>query len=747
MSDKPKTKSKPTSATTAQTYSLIAIAIFGLIVTVVEFISEQTNVLKIVLSLAIVLIAAVAATIKATAQANGQIFAGSKANPNDLATISAVIIDSVAEGIVSIDGSGKIELINPEAQKLIGWKKEESVGIDYVTVLQVVNNAGKPIDEELDPIKKAISTGNAATSRSINLKTFSGRIIPVNILATPVRDESKSTIVTFRNISHEIKEEREQKEFISTASHEMRTPVAAIDGYIGLALNEKTASIDERARNFLYKAKDSTRHLGELYSNLLNISKAEDGRLDMDLKVINIVELAETVTENHQMEAKEKEIELKFLPTSNIEGGIRKIAPVVYINADRHLLTEAISNLVSNAIKYTEKGSVEVDVGIDDNDNALITITDSGIGIPPEDIDHLFQKFYRVDNSQTRERNGTGLGLYLTRKIIENFHGRVWAKSTFGKGSSFFASLPRLSTEKATQMLRLEAQTVRGGDLIRQRTPSSSPLVSQSTTMSSYAPPKKDTVEPQKTSNYQTISERSAKEKVIEPQKETLDLESAPDKDLEFLLASTDTDQSLAAPTSTPPPVATPKPTDLTAKPSSKDKPAKTYSALLVPDKNDASNQEAGLKQKKPLDDDQLLEILAASKATHIKDPLTDKIVDVETIASAWTQKEVTLDDIKKVLSKNSRFANKFRDKIEQDEKIKRELSQQKAATDSQQTQETTTSSESVVEKVKHHTPAIDEKTDQLTIDLIEKYKESYLELLPHNILKKKHSDNTNSKH
>ncbi|RWZ77998.1 MAG: HAMP domain-containing histidine kinase, partial [Candidatus Chaera renei] len=241
--------------------------------------------------------------------------------------------------------------------------------------------------------------------------------------------------------------------FISTASHEMRTPVATIEGYLGLALNPKTATIDDKAKEYLQKAKESVQHLGRLFQDLLDVSKAEDGRLNTNPVVVDIVAFTKEVTESFELSAKQKGLVLYFKPVSSsaLETN-RRLNPVYYALADQGQLREVLSNLIENAIKYTQTGSITVDIG--GNDEAItVSVADTGIGIPPEDIPHLFQKFYRIDNSVTREIGGTGLGLYLCRRLVEAMRGRIWVKSEFGRGSTFYVQIPRLTHEEAMERL------------------------------------------------------------------------------------------------------------------------------------------------------------------------------------------------------------------------------------------------------------------------------------------------------
>ena len=256
--------------------------------------------------------------------------------------------------------------------------------------------------------------------------------------------------MVFRDISKELSDNREQAEFISTASHEMRTPVASIEGYLGLALNPATATIDARAKSFLEKAHENTQHLGQLFQDLLDITKAEDGRLKNEPVVLDATDFSRNIWEGLKPKAEDKGLEYIFMPDHNVAGE-KTIMPVFFIHADRDHLHEVLNNLFENAIKYTPSGTVAVNV-TGDSDSVRISVKDSGIGIPAEDLPHLFQKFYRVDNSETREINGTGLGLFLSRKLTESIGGKLTVESEYKKGSVFTVRLPRITRENAESL-------------------------------------------------------------------------------------------------------------------------------------------------------------------------------------------------------------------------------------------------------------------------------------------------------
>lgn len=365
---------------------------------------------------------------------------------------SDVVINAINDGVLAISKEGNIELINPSAQQIIGWEQGDALGLNWKSVLKLVASDGKEVDELENPISQSLSKNQPAHSDKFFLLTSSEKRILVSVVSSPVDTDGEGIIVVFRDITKEKAEEREQAEFISTASHEMRTPVASIEGYLGLALNPATANIDEKARDFITKAHESAQHLGRLFQDLLDISKVEDGRMKNNPKIININEFLKEIFEGLAPKANEKQLNYIFAPDTIDEGKEKSLQPIFYANIDPDHFREVTSNLIENAIKYTPSGDVTVD--ITGNDKQIsISVKDSGIGIPAEDIPHLFQKFYRVDNSDTREIGGTGLGLYLSRRLAETMSGNLRVESKYKEGSTFYLEIPRVSSTEATQRL------------------------------------------------------------------------------------------------------------------------------------------------------------------------------------------------------------------------------------------------------------------------------------------------------
>ena len=365
---------------------------------------------------------------------------------------SDVVINAIDDGVLAISKDGNIELINPSAQQIIGWDQGDALGLNWKSVLKLVTSDGKDVEDLDNPIAQSLSKNQPTHNDKLFLLTSSEKRILVSIVSSPVGTDGEGIIVVFRDITKEKAEEREQAEFISTASHEMRTPVASIEGYLGLALNPATAHIDEKARDFITKAHESAQHLGRLFQDLLDISKVEDGRMKNNPKVINVNEFLKDIFDGLATQANEKQLNYIFMPDIIDEGKEKSLQPIFYANIDPDHFREVVSNLIENAIKYTPSGEVVVNITGDDK-QISVSVKDSGIGIPAEDIPHLFQKFYRVDNSDTREIGGTGLGLYLSRRLAEAMSGNLRVESKYKEGSTFYLEIPRMNSSDAKQRL------------------------------------------------------------------------------------------------------------------------------------------------------------------------------------------------------------------------------------------------------------------------------------------------------
>lgn len=377
---------------------------------------------------------------------------------------SDFILGAIEDGVVMAGRDEVIHMFNPAAARITGWPGNEAVGSRFDSVLALLDNKGQPLPAAQHPFTQALATGKTIRQDCV-LASRHGKSVVLSVIVTPILGRNGSPsgniVGVFRDVTREKEEEQQRSDFISTASHEMRTPLAAIEGYLSLALNPKISQLDANAKKYVEKAETATKHLGVLFQDLLTSSRAEDGRLASYPAVVEIGETVAQVVEAERFHAKEKNLALNYVVgvANNSSTGAKVIRPLYYTFVDPHRISEVLQNIIDNAIKYTMQGSITVRL-TGDPSVVQIQVSDTGAGIPEEDIPHLFQKFYRVDNTATRTVGGTGLGLFISKKIIELYNGRIWVESVLGKGSTFFINLPRLTAEQALNLQKEQAATI-----------------------------------------------------------------------------------------------------------------------------------------------------------------------------------------------------------------------------------------------------------------------------------------------
>ena len=395
------------------------------------------------------------------AQTGANSAGGAVAGAESAEILANLVLNTIDSGIIIVLPTGVIEYINPAAVSLLGGQMAQNfLGAKLEDILKLENGQGVAIPAQNNLVFYAVNNGQNYTTREYFLVNLQGQKKPVAFKIITAHSPKNERIVTFYDITSELEAESEQTEFISTASHEMRTPVASIEGYLGLALNPKTATIDERAKKYLEEAHKSSQHLGKLFRDLLDVTKLDDKRIKAHLTPIEVTSTVRSIAEGQIPKMSEKNIHFTFGSSSsaNMNGG-RVINQEVFAAIDVDFLREIVNNLIENAIKYTNNGGgIWVNVR-GDGDRVLINVTDTGIGISPEDSKHVFQKFYRADNSETRTIGGTGLGLYIVKERVEAMSGSTWVESTFGEGSTFYVAFPRLTYEEYLRRKQIEANT------------------------------------------------------------------------------------------------------------------------------------------------------------------------------------------------------------------------------------------------------------------------------------------------
>lgn len=354
--------------------------------------------------------------------------------PNEQQAEAEALFTSIGDGAISTDEFGRITRINPAAQELLGYKEEELIGAWFPKKIVAVNFDDAQINLIDRPITKAFLTGKPI-SEKMYYRRKDGQKLPVAINVSPILLDGKplGAIEVFRDITLEQEVDRMKSEFISLASHQLRTPLSAIKTYTHMLYEGYMGELNSAQKSALNTIVGASNRMNELISTLLNITRMESGTIAVSPKTIRLDGLVDDIMKEVILMASTKSIKLSA--TVAPKSGIT-------LDTDPIILKEVLANLTINALKYTpDGGNVDIKMRARKH-HALIEVKDSGWGIPKYSQDQIFSKFFRAENIVRRETTGTGLGLYLVKGLVEALEGEVWFTSEEGKGTSFFVSLP-----------------------------------------------------------------------------------------------------------------------------------------------------------------------------------------------------------------------------------------------------------------------------------------------------------------
>jgi PAS domain S-box-containing protein len=345
------------------------------------------------------------------------------------------IFYSIGDGAIVTDEFGRITKVNPVARRILGYTKSELLGKWFPRKIVMVDADDKVINLIDRPVTKAFLTGQPISEKSY-YRHKNGHKIPVSVNISPILVNNKpiGAIEVFRDISFEEEVDRMKSEFISLASHQLRTPLSAVKTYSHMLIDGYMGKITPAQKESLSTIVNATNRMNELISTLLNITKIESGTIAIRPGLLRIDKAAQEVADELFLSAQEKAIKLSLKVTGDAPKSIR---------TDKLILKEILTNVMSNAIKYTpDGGSVKTTVRLR-QDDIMISISDTGWGIPKYSQDQVFSKFFRGQNIVKRETSGTGLGLYLVKGLIDAIGGKIWFKSQEGAGTHFYITLPR----------------------------------------------------------------------------------------------------------------------------------------------------------------------------------------------------------------------------------------------------------------------------------------------------------------
>ncbi|OHA17305.1 MAG: hypothetical protein A3C79_03235 [Candidatus Taylorbacteria bacterium RIFCSPHIGHO2_02_FULL_45_28] len=354
------------------------------------------------------------------------------------------ILLSIGDGLVATDEHGYVILFNKTAEKLLGIKNKDAMGTIFSQILRIENEKGVVMEVDKHPVSMAlsrnVSTHIPIVSDSYYMSKNVGRF-PVAIMATPVVLDGKviGTIEVFRDITREKEIDRAKSEFVSLASHQLRTPLTAISWYTEMILRGDVGTVVPTQRKYLEEIYKGNQRMIDLVNTLLDVSRIELGTFNSDPKPIDIFALASSVLNEQKQRIKQKKLTLIPTFASNISTFL----------TDPKLLRIVFQNLLSNAIEYTPSGgTVGFTISSDTKDTIDVQVSDTGYGIPKDQQNKIFTKFFRADNVRNKDTGGTGLGLYIVKSIVENFGGKIWFESEENKGTLFHAHLPATVLEK-----------------------------------------------------------------------------------------------------------------------------------------------------------------------------------------------------------------------------------------------------------------------------------------------------------
>ncbi len=363
------------------------------------------------------------------------------------------ILGGIGEGLIVFNRHGNVERVNAAAQRFLGYDETELVGKNFSNVLVATNSeTGHEIPRAKRPAAQALE-GHKAIATKMSYTRKNGQRFPVDLNVAPVSLGGKviGAIEVFRDITHEYELDKAKSEFVSLASHQLRTPLSAINWYAEMLVNGDAGKLKKEQAEYLREIYEGNQRMVELVNSLLDVSRLELGRMANQPVPTDMSEVVESIEKELTTAIVGKKLAFSKYITPHM-------APVI---GDSKQLRMIVQNLLSNATKYTPvKGSVKVvlrratvkevlHAGLPhERPYLFFSVQDNGYGIPEEQAVHIFEKLFRANNVRKLDVEGTGLGLYIVKKVVESMGGRVWFDSVENIGTTFYVVLPFKTTKQ-----------------------------------------------------------------------------------------------------------------------------------------------------------------------------------------------------------------------------------------------------------------------------------------------------------
>ena len=334
------------------------------------------------------------------------------------------ILSYMTDGVLATNRRGKITMINDMAKKQLGVQKEEVLNKSILELLKIEDEY--ELRDLITQVPELMIDSQDANSEYLSLR----------VRFALVRRESgfiSGLVAVLHDTTEQEKEERERRLFVSNVSHELRTPLTSVKSYLE-ALDEG-ALTEPIAPDFIKVSLDETNRMMRMVTDLLHLSRIDNATSHLDVEMINFTAFITFILNRFdKMRGPDEEKKYELVRDYPITS--------VWIEIDTDKMTQVIDNILNNAIKYSpDGGKITVTMKTTD-DQMILSISDQGLGIPKQDLPRIFDRFYRVDRARSRAQGGTGLGLAIAKEIVKQHEGFIWAKSEYGKGSTFTIVLP-----------------------------------------------------------------------------------------------------------------------------------------------------------------------------------------------------------------------------------------------------------------------------------------------------------------
>ena len=342
------------------------------------------------------------------------------------------VLSNMSEGVIATNRRGQIDIVNNMAQQMLGKENKKIVHENILKILDIqkTHNLRELIERKEDIlIDYDVDEVHAVLRASFSIiQSESGYISGV--------------VCVLRDVTEEQKIEEQRKEFVSNVSHELRTPLTSMRSYIE-ALIDGAWRDEELAPQFLEVAQSETDRMIRMIQDLLHLSRIDSGKSELNKELIDLGALFMQVLNRFEMLLASEEYN-----NNNYRLENHLINEAVFVDSDPDRITQVLDNIMNNAIKYSPDGGTITSRMLVTENEVVISIKDEGMGIPAEDLEFIFHRFYRVDRARSRAMGGTGLGLAISREVIEQHDGRIWVKSVEGEGTTFFIALPYVPFEE-----------------------------------------------------------------------------------------------------------------------------------------------------------------------------------------------------------------------------------------------------------------------------------------------------------